>query len=123
MPPAWVKPDWKDDDIFQLKPADIDVLKQRVAVIGKIKFRAGKQGGYGLPVSGAPALEEAPFKLKATEYLTLLNTNLDDRSPDWAAKVFLFCDGVSFCPPPSVRLLPPPPRAPSIPLASSTHHG
>ena len=91
MPPTWVKPDWKDDDIFEFTPAELDVLKQRVAVIGKIKFRRAGQGSFGLPVSGAPALEEAPFKMKATEYLTLMNTNHGDRSPDWAAQVFVFC--------------------------------
>ena len=86
---SWVNHNWKDDDIFDLSHTDLEAMKMRVAVTCKIKFRQAKQGEYGLPVAGAPALDADAFKLKANEYLALLAQDSKDRSPNWPDEVIV----------------------------------
>ena len=50
--PSWCKSDWQDDDLFKLTPPELDVLKLRVAVCIKARYKGNVNCDYGLEVGG-----------------------------------------------------------------------
>ena len=60
--PAWARTDWDDDDLFKLTPPELDVLKLRVAVCIKARYKGNVNGDNGLEVGGTK-----PLILEASE--------------------------------------------------------
>ena len=54
---SWCKSDWQDDDLFKLTPPELDVLKLRVAVCIKARYKGNVNGDYGLEVGGMKPLD------------------------------------------------------------------
>ena len=54
---SWCKSDWQDDDLFKLTPPELDVLKLRVAVCIKARYKGNVNGDYGLEVGGTKLLD------------------------------------------------------------------
>ena len=54
---SWCKSDWQDDDLFKLTPPELDVLKLRVAVCIKARYKGNVNGDYGLEVGGTKPLD------------------------------------------------------------------
>ena len=90
-------PDYKDDDIFDMKPAQLDALKQRLAVIANIKYRMARAGDFSLSVAGSPALAAEDFKTKVQTYIDLLQVAENARDAAWNAKACV-SDRSSFIP-------------------------
>ena len=54
---SWCKSDWQDDDLFKLTHPELDVLKLRVAVCIKARYKGNVNGDYGLEVGGTKPLD------------------------------------------------------------------
>ena len=55
--PAWTKKDWDDNDLFKLSVPELEVLKLRVAVCLKCRYKGHVNGDFGLEVGGMKPLD------------------------------------------------------------------
>ena len=56
MPPSWINPNWKDDDLFLLSPPEIEATKRQVAHALGIRYRlVNPQSPWAVPVAGINA--------------------------------------------------------------------
>ena len=55
--PAWTKKDWDDNDLFKLSVPELEVLKLRVAVCLKCRYKSNVSGDFGLEVGGMKPLD------------------------------------------------------------------
>jgi hypothetical protein len=55
--PAWAKTDWDDNDLFKLSVPELEVLKLRVAVCLKCRYKGNVSGDFGLEVGGMKPLD------------------------------------------------------------------
>jgi len=54
---SWCKSDWQDDDLFKLSVPELEVLKLRVAVCLKCRYKGHVNGDFGLEVGGMKPLD------------------------------------------------------------------
>lgn len=67
--PAWVNPQWRDDDLFALTKPELDVMKARAAEVMSFHWRGVHvDKPYAMEVAGVAPLTDGLGEKRAAEY-------------------------------------------------------
>ena len=72
MPPSWINPNWKDDDLFVLSPPELEAVKRQVASKLGIRYKTlNSDSPWSMTVAGTNAFALGTVTTYLREYTDL----------------------------------------------------